>query len=380
MSSAESQIMVEGDPNAVDSFAACLTAVLRAWGRAVSYEQVEGLSGMAFSPIHNTGEDCIGWQMDGAQAHRIDFLGRSLGFTVERLGYEGGNGWLEEYGRSGAVPSAPAGYFAGMCAALQAGKAVIVRTWPAWSVLVGWDDDLRKLPFATTPRFDKVVASIYPPCKTSAAFALTRAAPEIGEREATAQALAFGSRVASGDLSRDTAEVRFGGASFDAIIALTGERYLCPNCQENGCFDRSLKRIHDGQRASISFLDAARQHVAGPAGQRGARSVDPGLYRAGRDHAANTCRGPICRRSTTSRSSAEKSPMISSRRSASRPGRPGICGNWPRPFDRVGAGLSLLREPSFCMSATYVMASSLLTQENPPLQLRCLRRDWTYPA
>lgn len=266
MSDAENQIKVEGDPNAVDSFAACLTAVLRAWGRAVSYEQVEGLSGMVFSLIHNTGEDCIGWQMDGAQEHRVDFLGRGLGFAVERLGYEGGNGWLEEYGRSGAVPSEPARYFAGMRAAIQAGKAVIVRTWPAWSVLAGWDDDLRKLPFATTPRFDKVVASIYPPCKTSTALALTRAAPEIGEREATAQALAFGWRVASGDLSRDMSGVRFGGATFDAIIANTGERFLCPSCKENGCMGRSFKRIADGQDACIHFLDAARQHVDSSAG------------------------------------------------------------------------------------------------------------------
>ena len=351
MPSAENQIMIEGDPNAVDSFAACLTAVLRAWGSAVSYEQVEGLSGMAFSPIHNTGEDCIGWQMDGAQEYRIDFLDRSLGFTVERLGYEGGNGWLEEYGHSGAVPSAPAGYFAGMRAALQAGKAVIVRTWPVWSVLVGWDDDLRKLPFATTPRFDRVVASIYPPCKTSAAFALDGAAAEIGERETTAQALAFGSRVASGDLSRDTAVVRFGSASFDAIIAadrrtlfvpqLSGERLLRPQPQAH---PRRPARQHQFPGRG----SAARRRPGRP---RGARSVDPGLYRAGRDHAQILADGPICRRSTTSRSSAGKSPMISSRRSASRPGRPGISGNWPRPFDRVGTGFTPLSSHSLCMSA-----------------------------
>jgi hypothetical protein len=244
-----------------------VTAVLRAWGRDVTYAQVEGLSGMAFSPACNDGEDCIGWQMDGSQEQRIEFLGRCLGFTVERLGYQGGNGWLEEYGRSGAVPPEPAGYFGGMAAALQAGRTVIVRTWPAWSVLVGWDDDLRKLPFATTPRFDKVVAGIYPPCKTNTAFALTRATPEISEREAIGQALAFGWRVASGDLSRDTGGVRFGGAIFDTIIANTGAQFLCPSCKENGCMGRSFKRIADGQAACITFLEEARSHVSGPAGQ-----------------------------------------------------------------------------------------------------------------
>jgi hypothetical protein len=263
MFNVETPIKVEGDPNAVDSFAACVTAVLRAWGRGVIYEHVEGLSGMAFSPICNDGEDCIGWKMDGANEYRVDFLGRCLGFTVERLGYEGGNGWLEEYGRSGAVPSASTSYFDGMSAALQAGKMVIVRTWPAWSVLVGWDDDLRKLPFATTPRFDKVVASIYPPCKTNSAFALTRATPEISEREAIGQAIAFGWRVASGDLSRDTAEVRFGSALFDAIIACAGEQFLCPSCKENDCMGRSFKRIADGQHASIRFLQGARKYLVG---------------------------------------------------------------------------------------------------------------------
>lgn len=267
MFNVESPIKVEGDPNAVDSFAACVTAVLRAWGRDTTYERVEGLSGMAFSPICNGGEDCIGWKMDGANEYRVDFLGRCLGFTVERLGYEGGNGWLEEYVHSCAVPSEPAGYFGGMRAALEAGKAVIVRTWPAWSVLLGWDDDLRKLPFATTPRFEPVVAGIYPPCKTQSAFALTPTAPELAERAAAAQAIAFGWTVASGELSQHTAEVRFGSAIYDAISALAGEPYLCPSCRENGCFGRSLKRILNGQQASIRFLGEARQHVAGPAAQ-----------------------------------------------------------------------------------------------------------------
>ena len=284
MSDAENQIKVEGDPNAVDSFAACLTAVLRAWGRAVSYEQVEGLSGMAFSPIHNTGEDCIGWQMDGAQEHRVDFLGRSLGFAVERLGYEGGNGWLEEYGRSGAVPSEPARYFAGMRAALQAGKAVIVRTWPAWSVLVGWDDDLRKLPFATTPRFDKVVASIYPPCKTSAAFALTRAAPEIGEREATAQALAFGWRVASGDLGRDTSRgaLRWRDLRRDhcqhrrAVLVplVQGKRLHGPELQAHR---RRPGRVHP-------LLGCSQAACRQPGWSGGARCGDSRLYRDASHH------------------------------------------------------------------------------------------------
>ncbi|MCU0501726.1 MAG: hypothetical protein MUC51_08145 [Anaerolineae bacterium] len=259
-------VIVEGDPNALDSFAACVTAVLRSWGGDVPYEFVEGLSGMAFSPIRNDGEDCVGWKMDGCNEQRVDFLGKCLGFRVERVERAGEDAWLDGYKRPEDLPPEPAAYFARLHEALRAGDTVVCRTWPAWSVLLDWQDDILHLPFATMPRFDKVVASIYPPCKTRLAFVLSQRAPEISRQQAITQAIAFGYLAASGELSCDTGGVLFGGAIFDTMIENTGMQYLCPSCKENGCMGRSFKRIHDGQRASIHFLTGARDYVRGQAG------------------------------------------------------------------------------------------------------------------
>jgi hypothetical protein len=261
------QLRVEGDPNAYDSFAACITAVLRAWGSDVTYDYVEGLSGMAFSPICNNGEDCIGWKMDGCNEYRVDFLGKCLGFRAERVAYEGDGRWLEDYKSSGAMPQEPARYFAQLRDAVQAGKAVIPHSWPAWSVLLGWKDNIFELPFATTPGFEPVVAGIYPPAKATWAFVLTKQPPEIAKREAIAQAIAFGYTVASGDLSKNTGDVLFGGAIFDTIVKQCGMQHLCPSCQENGCIGRSFKRISNGQNASIQFLREAGQYVVSQTGK-----------------------------------------------------------------------------------------------------------------
>ncbi|MBN1579430.1 MAG: hypothetical protein JXA89_01915 [Anaerolineae bacterium] len=49
-----SKINVLGDPNAVDSFAACLSAVMRAWAKDADYATIEALTGLAFSPCYNS--------------------------------------------------------------------------------------------------------------------------------------------------------------------------------------------------------------------------------------------------------------------------------------------------------------------------------------
>src|SRR5262245_37005446 len=46
-------VRVEGDPNEVNSFVACMAAVTAAWGRPVSYDELAGLCGVAFSPPWN---------------------------------------------------------------------------------------------------------------------------------------------------------------------------------------------------------------------------------------------------------------------------------------------------------------------------------------
>jgi hypothetical protein len=80
-----SSLTVTGDPNDVSSFAACLTAVLQAWGREVAYKDIVGLNGIAFSPVWDQGEDCTAWWMEGGDDMRLDFLGQALGFSYETV-------------------------------------------------------------------------------------------------------------------------------------------------------------------------------------------------------------------------------------------------------------------------------------------------------
>jgi len=68
-----SRIKVDGDPNAVDSFAACITAVAKTTNGHADYWYVEALTGTSFSPCLNKGEDCIGWMVDGGNVARYDF-------------------------------------------------------------------------------------------------------------------------------------------------------------------------------------------------------------------------------------------------------------------------------------------------------------------
>ena len=87
-------IEMQGDPNAHDSFVAGLCGILKSWNRDVDYAYVAGLSGIAFSPVLDTGEDCRAWWTEGGDDIRRDVLGQALGFTVEKIQVgTGGDDW-----------------------------------------------------------------------------------------------------------------------------------------------------------------------------------------------------------------------------------------------------------------------------------------------
>ena len=262
-----SRIKVDGDPNAVDSFAACTAAVAETVTGHVDYWYVEALTGTSFSPCLNKGEDCIGWMVDGGNSARYDFIGRSLGTDIARVEMETGapKGWIEEYRKSGALPEQAQNYFGTMKEVVEGDGYVIVKTWPAWSALTGWDVDLTKLPFSTTPGFQGVVASIWPPINSTTFFAL-RGSARPGELKAIAkETIRFACEIASGQTSNPDKQlgedVQFGGRLYGKVVEIAAGKYLCPGCEQHGCFGRMVKRIHNGQDATVQFLKYASAKI-----------------------------------------------------------------------------------------------------------------------
>lgn len=268
MNDALSRLQVQGDPNAVDSFAACLTAILQAWGKPVGYAYVEALTGLAFSPSYNKSEECVGWMMDGGSEQRIDFLGRAMGFSVERLELskpldEAG---IAAYKENGTLPAHIEAHFGRWREAIAQGKMVLAYSWPAWSVITGWSDDVTELPFVTTPRFDTVVRAIYPPYRAWLSFILTDGAARAELAQVYREAIRYGATVASGKVA--CGKTAYGGAMYEQVAALSSEQHLCPGCAENGCLSRTFKRMYDGQLASIAFLKEAGAYLQGPVQDR----------------------------------------------------------------------------------------------------------------
>ena len=263
MSESLSGLQVQGDPNAVDSFAAFVRVIAGHFGRTASYEYVEALTGTCFSPCHNKGEDCIGWMMDGGNAFRVDFIAEALGLHVEKVELEGGvpEDWFEVYKNEGTLPWQIDAYFGKLQQAQAWDEIVVLATWPAWSVLTGWADDLNQLPFATTPGFEPVVGSIWPPIRTRLAFVFKPGGDLLPREDIVISALHFGAQIASGSVSPRVsgfdAENEYGGALYDVMIDRTSQETLCPGCQEDGCFGRTAKRLHDGHKASLMFLQEA---------------------------------------------------------------------------------------------------------------------------
>ena len=188
---------IQADPNVHDSFIACLCAILDDWGREADYAYVAGLSGIAFSPVLDTGEDCRAWWTEGGDDIRLDFLGRALGFTVQKITGQQDIEW-DTHPEPDALPDSRRRYLCTLKHALADGSWVIVRTWPAWSILTGWSDDITQLPFATVPGFEKLCGDVWPPHKTDLAYIFTPADPTLLEEDAVSEALSFGAQVADG--------------------------------------------------------------------------------------------------------------------------------------------------------------------------------------
>ena len=262
-----SDLKVHGDPDAVDSFAACLCAVLEHFQQPASYAFVEALTGTCFAPCHNKGEDCVGWMVDGGSAARAGWMAGVFGLAMETIRLDPSapkeREWFDHYQQTGIIPPAQQAYLHQVQSAYERGSVVVLGTWPAWSILSGWTDNLAKLPFTTTHGFENVVSQVFPPAMTRIALAFTPGGAQIKRAEAIREALRYGARVASGELSPRLegydSETEYGPAVYGMLAALAKEPHLCPGCQEHGCFQRTVKRIHNGQEAAVDFFKQERE-------------------------------------------------------------------------------------------------------------------------
>ncbi len=254
-------LRVEGDPNEVDSFVACVTAVLKAWGRPADYDITAGLAGVVFSPAWDKGENCTAWWMEGGDDLRMDFLSRALGFKVQPVTREAD--WSDEvdqvYAATRALPPEIEHYLARLKGAVEGGEAVILHTWPAWSILKGWSEDVRHLPLATVPHFEDLCARAWGPHKSRLAYVLSPVQAELSRQEAVGEALCFGEEVAAPGYS--SGNIEYGGALYEAAAGHMALPHYCEPCGEKdrdwSCAHRTVKRMLGTARSAAEFLARA---------------------------------------------------------------------------------------------------------------------------
>ena len=222
---------VEGHPDRVNSFTACLDAVLL--DRSPGYTALAGTTGAVFSPAYDPDEDCTAWWMESGDAIHLDIAGKMLGFRAERIVRRDG-----EEDR----------YLESLRNAIKEEKRVIVRSWPSWSILTGWSEKPDELPFTTVKGFGKAVSTYWPPHRSTLAYVISVTDP--GEYRFS-DVLQIAAEVAGGDFQNGS--IRYGGELYGAASRRAKEPFFCPSCRENdaSCAHRTITRIaHLAETAS----------------------------------------------------------------------------------------------------------------------------------
>lgn len=250
--------VVEGDANQADSFAACVRAALGVLGTGQGAPEtdqtyLEGLSGAAFAPVYDEDEDCAAWWMEGGNDLRVDFMGRVLGFAAEAsptLSGPARREAREEYERSGTLSGEVADFWEQTRQGPASEAVIVQRTWPTWSVAVGWSDDLRRLSLSTMPGYDALCQSdpLFP------TYVLRSAPIQTAPEEAERQALAAGARIAAGEVEGDG--YHYGASLYEKSAARLDEGSFCAPCggREWSCASRTLHRMKGTQRSAVGFL------------------------------------------------------------------------------------------------------------------------------
>ena len=184
------EIKIEANDAEVDSFAACILAACRYWQREYDYDYIAGLTGSAFSPVWWQGESCTAWWTEFGNDTRVRFLGEALGFTVE----ESPEMTHEDFEASGEMSSELAGFWNRAKEAVQSGKVVIIGSWPCWSVIKSWDDDISEIGLESLAYLGGICA----PHPLSKLYILTPAPADLTRMDAIKEAVRFGADIADG--------------------------------------------------------------------------------------------------------------------------------------------------------------------------------------
>jgi hypothetical protein len=224
-----------------DSFIVCIQAALEHWGRLAPFDCVAALSGAAFSPMVSTSTRCPAWWTCTASDVRIEFMGHTLGFTVETAG--------EETLRDPALRDE---FVRRARCALRHGAVILGGSKPRWRIVTGNDPDalellvlLRVAPNADVST-DTRVHILRPADRT-----LTRC-------EAIRESLRFGARAASGTAWRNGGPAS-GAGFYDAWLTALDKGSLCPKCRGLSwrCAGETTHDIHSMQISAARFLGRA---------------------------------------------------------------------------------------------------------------------------
>jgi len=277
-------VRVEGDPNEVNSFVACMVAVTAAWGQPVSYDELAGLCGIAFSPPWN-GEQATHWAVDGAADRRISFLGAALGFKVETLCVRNSpDKSLRHRSEAFRVFETNADLVAALSEEFENGGTVLLKTWPSWAVVTRSSPEPEQVEFATLPWLEELTRALQGPERAELAYVLTPRPPSLSPREATLQAVRFGAFVARGAQTEGRAGTLLGGACYDACGRRLREPTFCSACPNDPatCAHRVFRLLNRSQRSGEVFLGLAASALK--------REVNDEPLSAARAHYAELCR------------------------------------------------------------------------------------------
>ncbi len=247
-------IRVEGNDAEVDAFAACITAAVDYWGRDYDYDFIAGLTGSAFSPVWWMEETCSAWWTEFGNDSRMDFLGEALGFQYrESPDYEPG-----VFKGMDELPPDGRRFWERVGEAVEAGKIVIMHTWPCWSIITEWNDDITKLGLASVSDMGGRLCAPYPTAKL---YILSGGTVQYTRSGALKQALVFGADVADGTFKRPG--FAYGGKLYEAILGKAGNQYFCGVCKEksHSCVCRTMNRVAATNATAVRFLEFAGEFL-----------------------------------------------------------------------------------------------------------------------
>jgi len=251
-----SEIKIEGNEWEIDSFSACIAVVMKFWQRDYTYRTIAGLSGTAFSPTWWVSEDCYAWWMEYGNDERIEFIGKALGFTVR----ESPDMDFNDYKEKNIIPDEVTAFWDEVKIAVENEDPVLIRTWPTWSIITGWDDEIEKIRLATV---EGAVGEICKPYPFSKIYILTGGPIEMTRMDAYREAIIFGADIADGTYKLE--DYKYGGALYDAILKAMAEEFFCPSCKEKscGCVARTMCRISGTNRDAVKFFEEASEFMGG---------------------------------------------------------------------------------------------------------------------